>query len=531
MKHTGGSSNIQILDGLFTSFDLQSQSVISTPGVLTNYVNSGSNIIFLPKGSVFGMWVKFDPNNDAWRFNSLSTTDDTSSVGNVITNVEYHHDESPPRIEYSFFQQGGVGVGNNTVSFSWSSVSPAGYSSGTILDFLQDGWNHFAIVQGNRGSGTYDATLFINGINMVEKNASGSGTVGNSPCLGPRWNFFSDSGNACFQQMVVYDTDNSDNELTDFDVNDIVNTQTQNSATFVDLGRSGTAGAIRTLPAPSVYARFKHPFTDIGIPNNATIVLPTVSTNYDCNDIRRTTPAKRTILDFTQSRSIGSTDNGKLFHEVITCVLDDLNIVAGEVGDDVGHHAIETSGVYKVTDVDSTARGLDTNSTNTAYVPIKSGTYEIEVTFVDNDHSSGPYIIGTTNAYAHNMTLHFGHAVTISGSSHIVNESTVKSVSINLSKAAQTTGATPDNATVNFITVLGNAEEPAYTDTINSPTFPLILGNASLGEDGLIPVSYIGTSDEESFKRNSGLLLVWHVAGGSGSGHGLGRTRITLRNT
>lgn len=286
MKHTGGSSNIQIQDGLFTSFALQSQSPTGVPGVLTNYVNSGSNIIFLPKGSVFGMWVKFDPNNDAWRFNSLSTTDDSSSVGNVITNVEYHHDESPPRIQYNFFNEGGVGVGNNTVSFSWSSVSPAGYSSGSILDFLQDGWNHFAIVQGDRdsypGADDFDATLFINGINMGEKNASGAGTTNNRPCLGPRWTFFSDSGNACFQQMVVYDTDDADNELTDFDVNDIVNNQTQNSATFVDLGRSGTAGAIRTLPAPTVYARFKHPFTDIGIPSNATIVLPTASTNYDC---------------------------------------------------------------------------------------------------------------------------------------------------------------------------------------------------------------------------------------------------------
>jgi len=238
-----------------------------------------------------------------------------------------------------------------------------------------------------------------------------------------------------------------------------------------------------------------------------------------------------TILDFT-GRSVGNTGNGNFFHESITLVKDDLNIIAGEVGDDVAHHANEvSSGVFNTTDVDSIARAINTNSTGDAYVPIKSGTYEFEVTSVDNDHESGPYFINTTSAYAFNMRLQFGVAVTISGSGAIREETPNKSVTINMSKAAQADGATPDNATINHITAPTNFEERAYTDTINAAdlTLPLILGKASIGQDDVVNTIYQGTSTA-SFRQNSGLMLVWLVAGGSGITHALGRTRITIRN-
>ena len=236
-----------------------------------------------------------------------------------------------------------------------------------------------------------------------------------------------------------------------------------------------------------------------------------------------------TILDFT-GRSIGNTGNGNFFHETITLVKDDLNIIAGDVGNDVAHHANEVStGVFNTTDVDSIASALSSNSTGNAYVPIKSGTYEFEVTSVDNDHSSGPYFINQTSAYAFNMRLQFGVAVTISGTGSAREETPNKLVTINMSKAAQADGATPDNATVNHITAPTNFEERAYTDTINSPTFPLILGKASIGQDDVVNTIYQGTSTA-SFRQNSGLMLVWLVAGGSGLTHALGRTRITIRN-
>ena len=238
-----------------------------------------------------------------------------------------------------------------------------------------------------------------------------------------------------------------------------------------------------------------------------------------------------TILDFTGG-SRGNTGNGILTHETITLVKDDLNIIAGEVGDDVGHHASQiAAGVFKTTDVDSIASALDPNSVEDAYVPIKSGTYEFEITSIDNDHSSGPYFINTTSAYSHNMRLQFGMATTVSGNAVIQEESPNKLVTINMSKALQADGATPSNATINFITAPTNFEQPAYTDTINAAdlTLPLILGKASIGQDDVVNTTYEGTSTA-SFRQNSGLTLVWLVAGGSGITHALGRTRITIRN-
>lgn len=291
MKHMGGSSNLQISDGLYTqrSFDLAG----TNPVYNTNYVISPGgvdrNVIAFPRYAVFGMWVKFNPLVDFWMWKTDTVSNDASPVGPVTSFIEFNPNPSPPTLRVNFFNQGASGTPNNAVNHTWDTINI--YTGGeTILDYLQNGWNHIGLehnrqyVQGGGGDNNDKMTLYINGRSMGLKAESGATQNFNQAHFGKEWTFRAEEGKVCFQQPVIYHSVSGsagDPDVVDFDFNEIVGGVTSGTPTFVDLGRSGTSGATKTLTTPIIYEIFRHPFNDLR-QTNATLTLGNSALLHDC---------------------------------------------------------------------------------------------------------------------------------------------------------------------------------------------------------------------------------------------------------
>lgn len=292
----GGSSNLQISDGLYTrqSYNADGGNPDTRPVYNTNYsiFSGGSerNVIAFPRYAVFGMWVKFNPLVDNWVLRTESVSSDGSGVGIATSTMQFDPDPSPPTLTVRFDNEGAAGVPNNFVDHTWDTITAYG-SGQTLLDYLQDGWNHIGLehnkqyVQGGGGDNNDKMTLYINGQSMGKKTESGANQVKNEAHFGKTWTFTAEQGKVCFQQPVIYQSvagNVSFNlDIVDFDFSDIVGGATSGTPTFVDLGRSGTSGASRTLPTPIIYEIFKHPFTDLR-QTNATLTLANSAILYDC---------------------------------------------------------------------------------------------------------------------------------------------------------------------------------------------------------------------------------------------------------
>lgn len=294
MKHMGGSSNLQISDGLYTQKSYDTAG--TNPVYNTNYVISPGgvdrNVIAFPRYAVFGMWVKFNPLVDHWMWKTDVVSNDVSPVNGVNSFIEFDPTPSPATITVDFFNEG-AGNPNSRVTHTWNTLNIYG-SVETLLDHLQDGWNHIGLEHNRQfvaGAGFSDnndkMTLYINGKSMGMKTESGATQQHNQAHFGKEWTFRAEEGKVCFQQPVIYQasagpgTEDGGPNTVDFDFSDIVGGATSGTPTFVDLGRDGTSGGSRTLPTPIIYEIFKHPFNDLR-QTNATLTLGNSALLHDC---------------------------------------------------------------------------------------------------------------------------------------------------------------------------------------------------------------------------------------------------------
>ena len=215
-----------------------------------------------------------------------------------------------------------------------------------------------------------------------------------------------------------------------------------------------------------------------------------------------------TVIDFDGIFTSGTSVD---IHMNINIIKDDLNIVAG--GEHFG--AQTSAGAYKVSN-----DANDTATLNDApWVPLKAGTYQLEITTIDGNFTHDDSWDGTILIVA-------GAVLNVSGTPNLFNPPyTAPGLSIAVSKGA---GADP---------TFGNVVFNNFTESPSSPqssSFPLVLGKALYGgaltdHSNITSISYVGDRTEP-FKTNFGLFATFVITGGGVPQQGAGRVRLTFRN-
>ena len=233
-----------------------------------------------------------------------------------------------------------------------------------------------------------------------------------------------------------------------------------------------------------------------------------------------------TVLDFG-GLNTSSTNNGQLFLSG-SVIKDDLGITAGSE-----HFAEESGGAgsYKVSNNSS---DVSANARQVSYIPLKAGTYELEITSI-----TGTFRHAVRESYGFNIQIQAGISTTGPGgaSSRIDSDSPTRKITIPVSHAEET----DDLSTLTGAGTVGNipngtgfTNEPFSTDQPFS-ALPLVMGDVVLGglaaDTSLINgVSYVGTN-EIDISQNMGLAVTFNVGGGTSIATSSGTVRITLRNT